>query len=74
LTTDIEDTIRCPRCGGRDIRHSLPRGWKDSLLLALRRHPFRCRACKCRFYRSGLARTGEHPSDKPVSPGGSKVV
>jgi len=41
---------------------------------ALRKHPFRCRACKCRFYRSGLAATGEPPSDKPVGAGGSKAV
>jgi hypothetical protein len=43
-------------------------------MMAMGRHPFRCRACKCRFYRSGLPRTGEHPADKPVDTGGSKAV
>jgi hypothetical protein len=43
-------------------------------MVALRKHPFRCRACKCRFYRSGPPRTGEHPADKPVGSGGSKAI
>jgi len=43
-------------------------------MVALGKHPFRCRACKCRFYRSGLPATGREPSDKPVGPGGSKVA
>jgi rubredoxin len=71
--TELDDTIRCPRCGGRDVRRSAFRGLLDSFMVALRRQPFRCRACQCRFYRSALPKTGEQPSDKPVGSGGSKA-
>ena len=68
--TDRDETPRCPRCGGRDVRVSAIRGFIDSFMVAFGRSPFRCRACQCRFYR----RTDEKPSDKPVGSGGSKAV
>jgi hypothetical protein len=33
-----------------DIRHSLPRGPLDSVMLLFGRTPFRCRCCERRFY------------------------
>jgi DNA-directed RNA polymerase subunit RPC12/RpoP len=47
-----DDTVRCPSCGGADIRHSLPRGLLDSFMMAFGKTPFRCRRCERRFYRS----------------------
>ena len=46
-----DDKLRCPSCGGADIRHSLPRGLLDSLMMAFGKEPFRCRRCERRFYR-----------------------
>jgi hypothetical protein len=43
--------IRCPTCGGSDIRRSLPRGPVDYVLIKLGRTPLRCRLCERRFYR-----------------------
>src|ERR1019366_2772813 len=47
-----DDTVRCPSCGGADIRHSLPRGLLDWFMMAFGKAPFRCRRCERRFYRS----------------------
>jgi hypothetical protein len=74
LVTDLEDKIRCPRCGGPDVRHSVSRGIADAFLAMLGRHPFRCRACKCRFHKSGLRKSRGRPVDGPVGPGDSKAV
>jgi hypothetical protein len=74
VITDREDTVRCPRCGGRDVRSSLRRGFLDSLMVALKRHPFRCRACKCRFYKSIPEKPEAYPADNPVGRDDSKVV
>ncbi|MGD0778629.1 MAG: hypothetical protein ABSC05_38100 [Candidatus Solibacter sp.] len=46
-----DDKLRCPSCGGADVRHSLPRGLLDSLMMAFGKAPFRCRGCERRFYR-----------------------
>ena len=42
--------LRCPSCDGQDIRHSLPRGILDNVMLLFGRKPFRCRWCERRFY------------------------
>jgi hypothetical protein len=42
--------LRCPRCFGKDIVPSMPRGWLDSLMRAFDRIPRHCRFCECRFY------------------------
>jgi hypothetical protein len=44
--------LRCPRCFGRDIVPSLPRGLTDSLMRMAHRVPRHCRACGKRFYAS----------------------
>ena len=41
---------RCPSCGGKDTRHSLPGGVLDAFMQMFRKHPFRCRNCRRRFY------------------------
>ena len=74
VITDLEDTMRCPRCGGRDVRSSMRRGLLDALMVALGRHPFRCRACQCRFHKSIPEKPGGHPADNPVGRDDSKVV
>ena len=47
---EADKILRCPRCGGRDVRRSQQRGAWDSLMRALRRVPHRCRGCQNRFY------------------------
>jgi hypothetical protein len=42
--------LRCPRCFGKDIVPSMPRGWRDALMLAFGKIPRHCRFCECRFY------------------------
>jgi hypothetical protein len=42
--------LRCPRCFGKDIVPSMPRGWRDALMRAFGRIPRHCRFCECRFY------------------------
>jgi hypothetical protein len=43
--------LSCPHCGGVDIRHSHGSRWPDVLYLLGACVPYRCRACRCRFYR-----------------------
>jgi hypothetical protein len=52
--------VRCPSCGGLDIRPSQRDGILDNIMTMLRRSPYRCRGCRRRFYLS--------VSPKPVSP------
>ncbi|HWB84739.1 MAG TPA: hypothetical protein VG675_11410 [Bryobacteraceae bacterium] len=59
--------IRCPGCGGRDVRRSWPRGIWDRLILFGGWAPLRCRKCEHRFYRR-VARAKE---DEPKVPDGS---
>jgi DNA-directed RNA polymerase subunit RPC12/RpoP len=58
------DIIRCPECGGPDIRRSLPRGPIDAIFLRLGKKPLRCRACSYRFYRAiGETKPEEDPGE-----------
>ena len=41
----------CPRCGRSDVRESRRRGVLDRLLACVGLAPYRCRACRHRFYR-----------------------
>jgi hypothetical protein len=50
LVTNDSRVIRCPNCGGRDIRPSLANGLWDALMKALGRAPMRCRQCQTRFH------------------------
>jgi len=74
VITEIEGIVRCPRCGGRDVRHSRHRGIKDAFLVALGRHPFRCRACDFRFYKSLPREAGGQTADNPIGSNNTKVV
>ncbi len=51
--------LQCPRCHGSDIRHSLPRGILDSLMMAFGKKPYRCRRCERRFYADFIAAKDE---------------
>jgi len=42
--------LRCPSCGGHDVRRSHSRGLFDAVLSKFGKFPFRCRACTRRFY------------------------
>jgi hypothetical protein len=42
--------VRCPRCFGKDIVPSLPRGWRDAVMGTFGRIPRHCRFCAKRFY------------------------
>jgi hypothetical protein len=41
---------RCPRCFGRDVSPSRPRGLLDAIMRRLGRAPRHCRFCEKRFY------------------------
>src|SRR4051794_33574816 len=41
----VPGELRCPRCFGKDIVPSLPRGWRDSLMRAVGKIPRHCRFC-----------------------------
>jgi len=54
----VPGETRCPRCFGKDIVSSMPRGWLDALMHQLGRIPRHCRFCEKRFYiRNGVAVT-----------------
>jgi hypothetical protein len=57
--------IRCPRCFGRDVSPSRPRGVLDALMQSIGRVPRHCRFCEKRFYvrRSDLAQKIENSQD-----------
>ena len=40
----------CPHCGSSDTRASKSTRWRDAFPRTLGREPFRCRACRQRFY------------------------
>ena len=42
--------VRCPRCFGKDLVPSKPRGWRDAVMRAFGRIPRHCRFCARRFY------------------------
>jgi DNA-directed RNA polymerase subunit RPC12/RpoP len=56
-TADVK--VRCPSCGGADIRRSLPRGLIDALFTVFGQRPVRCRRCHHRFYRVLLENEAE---------------
>jgi hypothetical protein len=56
-----DEKLRCPSCGGVDVRHSQRRGLLDSLMSALHKEPYRCRFCQRRFYRPAVKPTQEEP-------------
>jgi hypothetical protein len=51
--------LRCPRCFGKDIVPSMPRGLLDVLMGILGKIPRHCRFCENRFY----VYPGELPQD-----------
>ena len=42
--------VRCPRCFGKDIVPSMPRGLRDAVMRVFGGIPRHCRFCGCRFY------------------------
>jgi hypothetical protein len=50
VSNEPDNVMRCPRCFGRDVRHSRRNGFFDGLMEKLHRAPFRCRSCSNRFY------------------------
>jgi hypothetical protein len=50
--TTPDGIIRCPDCGGADVRRSYAHGLADTILMLLGKKPLRCRGCERRFYRS----------------------
>src|SRR5690348_3550724 len=55
----------CPRCGRNDVRPSARRSVVDRILAGLGLKPFRCRACRNRFYRFAV---GPDRGTGPVIP------
>jgi CheY-like chemotaxis protein len=61
----------CPRCGRNDVRQSGRRGIGDGLMALIGLAPYRCRACRNRFFRFpvGNGNGGVQPAaDIPVQP------
>jgi len=52
LRANRRPDLRCPHCGGSDVRPSYPAGFPDGLFARFECFPFRCRACSCRFFRA----------------------
>jgi hypothetical protein len=59
LVTNDSNVIRCPSCGGRDVRPSLSRGVLDAIIGAFGRTPMRCRQCQRRFHKRVERKEGE---------------
>lgn len=51
MSPETGNIVRCPNCGGRDVRRSKRAGLLDDLMRMLQRTPFRCRSCQHRFFR-----------------------
>ena len=49
----VPGEVRCPRCFGKDIVNSMPRGWFDAAMRVFGRVPQHCRFCECRFHVRG---------------------
>jgi hypothetical protein len=49
-TESRPEELRCPRCRGRDIVPSMPRGIVDMFMEGLGKVPRHCRSCAKRFY------------------------
>jgi DNA-directed RNA polymerase subunit RPC12/RpoP len=47
---DLLSKVRCPGCGGPDIRSSQRGGILDNIMTMFRRSPYRCRNCRRRFF------------------------
>jgi hypothetical protein len=62
--------LRCPRCFGRDIVPSLPRGIGDAVMRRVGRIPRHCRSCGRRFYadpaRIAAARAADQAREFPA--------
>ena len=51
MTSEIDNRMRCPKCGGSDVRRSHSKLLADRIMEIFHKRPFRCRFCECRFYR-----------------------
>ncbi len=51
--------VRCPRCGSADVRPSYSTRFRDALAGMFALAPYRCRACRARFYRRKLIHADE---------------
>jgi len=60
--------LRCPSCGGHDVRRSHSRGMLDSFMSKFRKFPFRCRACTRRFYQYVSVEGYELVDDRAIDP------
>jgi CheY-like chemotaxis protein len=57
----------CPRCGRNDVRQSGRRGVGDGLMGLIGLAPFRCRACRNRFFRIPIGNGNKLQADEPVA-------
>ena len=65
------NSVNCPRCGSEDIRRSHRRGALDWFLSRMGRTPYRCRACRKRFFRAVFVTEGSieiHAVEAPLPP------
>ena len=69
----------CPRCGRNDVRQSARRGVGDRFMALIGLAPYRCRACRNRFFRfrpgngNGIG-TGNGNGVQPVVDVGASIV
>jgi len=67
VVQQADSVIRCPACGGLDVRRSYARGIFDAFMSIFHKAPFRCRGCSHRFYRY------VEPKDAAVMAGGKSA-
>jgi hypothetical protein len=58
----VPGELRCPRCFGKDIVPSMPRGWRDAIMSAFGRIPRHCRFCERRFYVRAATEVADSPA------------
>jgi len=50
LIQDTGPAILCPACGSTQVRHAYRRAFLDPFAILALRRPWRCQACRHRFY------------------------
>jgi CheY-like chemotaxis protein len=56
----------CPRCGRDDVRQSGRHSVGDMIMGCFGLAPYRCRACRNRFFRMPFGNGSKRPGDEPV--------
>jgi hypothetical protein len=64
--------MRCPKCGGADVRESHVRSLRDGLLELFGLVAYRCRACRNRFHQKPANANSEEELDEEIVEAGDE--